>query len=166
VIVEFNGTPIANHRQLSAVVSRTAVGKSVPVKVVRDGKEVKLSVTVKQQPANYGVSLNRDGSGEDVPAESKQFDKLGLEVAPLTEEVAKQLGMKDAAGVVITGVEPNSAAARAGLEPSMAVVQVGRVTVKDVAEFEAEMSKASLEKGVLVLVRSAEGSRFVVLKSE
>jgi hypothetical protein len=48
----------------------------------------------------------------------------------------------------------------------MAVVQVGRVMVKDVAGFEAEMSKASLEKGVLMLVRSAEGSRFVVVKAE
>jgi serine protease Do len=165
VIVEFNGTPIADHRQLSAVVSRTAVGKSVPVKVVRDGKEVKLSVTVKPQPANYGVSLKEDAA-EEAPAESKQFDKLGLEVAPLTEEVAKQLGMKDASGVVITGVEPDSAAARAGLQPSMAVVQVGRMMVKDIAGFEAEMEKATLEKGVLLLVRSAEGSRFVVVKSE
>ncbi len=165
VIVEFNGTHIADHRQLSAVVSRTAVGKSVPVKVVRDGKEVKLSVTVKPQPANYGVSL-KENAAEEAPVESKQFDKLGLEVAPLTEEVAKQLGMKDATGVVITGVEPDSAAARAGLQPSMAVVQVGRVMVKDVAGFEAEMEKAKLEKGVLLLVRSAEGSRFVVVKSE
>jgi serine protease Do len=166
VIVEFNGTPIANHRQLSAVVGRTAVGKAVPVKVVRDGNELKLSVTVKPQPANYGVILNRDTAQDEAPAQSRQFDQVGLEVAPLTDDVATQLGMKDSSGVVITGVEPDSAAARAGLEPSMAIVQVGRVMVKDVAGFEAEMSKASLDKGVLMLVRSAEGSRFVVLKAE
>ena len=46
VITSFNGTPIASHRQLSAVVGRTAIGKSVPVVVYRDGKEVKLNVTV------------------------------------------------------------------------------------------------------------------------
>lgn len=165
VIVKFNGTPIADHRQLSAVVSRTAVGKVAPLVVVRDGKQVKLSVTVKPQPANYGVIAREQGE-EEAPAEGAEFNKLGLEVAPLTADVAQQLGVRDASGVVITAVDPDSAAARAGLEPSMAITQVGRQPVKDVAEFEAAIGQASLDKGVLLLVRSAEGSRFVVLKSE
>ena len=166
VIVEFNGTPIHNHRQLSAVVSRTAVGKAVPVKVIRNGKEVKLTVTVKQQPPNYGVIAGQQSEQEDFPRDNHQFNQLGLEVAPLTGDVARQLGMNDATGVVITGVEPGSLAANAGLEPSMAIVQVGRKPVSSVEEFEAAIERASLEKGVLLLVRSAQGSRFVVLKSE
>ncbi len=165
VITSFNGTPIASHRQLSAVVGRTPVGKSVPVVVSRDGKETKLTVTVREAPANYGVRADEAAEGEQ-PAEGKQFDKLGLEVAPLTLDVAKQLGLKDAAGVVITGVEQGSVAERAGLEASMAIVQVGRENVKSVEEFEAAIVKGSLDKGILVLVKSAEGSRFVVLKSE
>jgi serine protease Do len=166
VIVKFNGTPIHNHRQLSAVVSRTAIGTAVPLTVIRNGKEVKLTVTVKQQPPNYGVIARDDGEQGQLESESQQFNELGLEVAPLTDEVAKQLGVKDTAGVVITGVEQGSVAAQAGLEPSMAIVQVGRQPVASVEEFEAAVKKASLEKGVLLLVRSAQGSRFVVLKSE
>jgi serine protease Do len=165
VIESFNGTPISNHRQLSAVVGRTPVGKAVPVVVYRDGKEVKLNVIVREAPANYGVVAEQEAQGEQ-QAEGKQFNKLGLEVAPLTADVAKQLGMKDNAGVVITGVEQGSAAERAGLEASMAIVQVGRQNVKSVEEFEAAIAKGSLEKGILVLVKSAEGSRFVVLKAE
>ena len=165
VITSFNGTPIASHRQLSAVVGRTPVGKAVPVVVYRDGKETKLTVTVREAPANYGVRADEAAEGEQ-PAEGKQFDKLGLEVAPLTGDVAKQLGLKDAAGVVITGVEEGSVAEQAGLEASMAIVQVGREQVKSVEEFEATIAKGSLDKGILVLVKSAEGSRFVVLKSE
>jgi serine protease Do len=164
VIVRFNGAPIANHRQLSAVVSRTAVGKAVPVTVVRDGKELKLSVTVKPQPEGYGLRTT-EPTEEPAPTEGREFNKLGLEVAPLTGDVASQLGLKDQSGVVITGVEPDSAAALAGLAPSMAIVQVGRQKVSSVAEFEAAIGQASLDKGVLILVRSAEGSRFVVLKS-
>ena len=167
VIVEFNGTPIHNHRQLSAVVSRTAVGKAVPVTVIRNGKEVKLTVTVKQKPPNFGVIEGQQSEQEDVPSENQQFNELGLEVAPLTEDVARQPGIRDEAGVVITGVEPGSLAANAGLEPSMmAIVQVGRRPLKSVEEFEEAVERASLEKGVLLLVRSAQGSRFVVIKSE
>jgi len=164
VITSFNGTPIASHRQLSAVVGRTPIGKSVPVVVFRDGRETKLNVTVREAPANYGVPVD-DETEPEQQAEGQKFDKLGLEVAPLTRDVAQQLGLKDVSGVVITGVEPGSAAERAGLEASMAIVQVGRQNVKSVEEFEAAIAKGSLDKGILILVKSAEGSRYVVLKS-
>jgi serine protease Do len=163
VIVEFGGTPITSHRQLQAVVGRAAIGKAMPITVLREGKQVKLSVTVREQPANYGQRAESPLEPQE-PAEGREFNKVGLEVAPLTKDVADQLGVKDAAGVVITAVEEGSPAERVGLEASMAIVQVGRQPVKNVAEFERAIEGASLEKGVLLLVRSAEGSRFVVLK--
>jgi serine protease Do len=167
VIVKFNGTPIASHRQLSAVVGRTTADKSVPVTVLRDGKEVKLNVTVREAPANYGVRAEDPvDEAQEAPAESQSFDKLGLEVGPLSADVARQLGLKDSGGVVITAVEEGSLADQAGLEASMAIVQVGRQNVNSVEQFENAISKTAPEKGVLLLVRTAEGSRFVVLKSE
>jgi len=66
---------------------------------------------------------------------------------------------------VIVAVQEDSAAAKAGLEPGIAVVQVGRQTIKSVAEFETAAKNASLDKGVLVLVRTSEGSQFKVLKN-
>ena len=72
---------------------------------------------------------------------------------------------KASGGVVITAIEEGSPADRAGLEPSMVVTQVGRKAVKGVADFEAELKNASLDKGVLLLVRTPEGSKFVVLKA-
>jgi serine protease Do len=67
---------------------------------------------------------------------------------------------------VITGVEDGSPADRAGLTPSMVIAQVAKKPVRNVAEFDAAIRNASPEKGVLLLVKSSEGSRFVVLKSE
>jgi serine protease Do len=66
--------------------------------------------------------------------------------------------------VVITAIEPGSAADAAGLGESMVIAQVNRKPVKSVDEFEAAVKGADLSKGVLLLVRTAEGSRFVVLK--
>jgi hypothetical protein len=47
----------------------------------------------------------------------------------------------------------------------MVVAQVGRQSVKSVAEFRAAMAKQSLEKGILLLIRAGEGTRFVVIQS-
>jgi serine protease Do len=166
VIVKFGGNSIENPRGLSAMAGRSAIGASQPVVVLRDGKEVTLHVTVREAPANYGERAARPAESSDEPKESKHYDKLGLQVGPLTSDVAQQLGMSGTSGVVITAVEDGSPADKADLAPSMVITQVGRKPVKSVADFEAEVKNASLEKGLLLLVRSAEGTRFVVLKSE
>ncbi len=166
VVVEFAGSKIRTPAQLSAVVSRTAIGSKQPVTVLRSGKKVELAVNVKEMPANYGERASHAGENKAEGEESKHYDKLGIEVGPLTGDVAKQLGLKESSGVVVTSVEDSSAADRAGLNTGDVITQVGRKNVKSVAEFEAEIKNASLDKGVLLLVRSTEGSRFVVLKSE
>jgi serine protease Do len=166
VIVDFAGSKINNPRNLQAVASRAPIGSSQPVTVIRDGKRTQLHVTVKEAPANYGERTSTQEEPGEEPQQNKSYDKLGLQVGPLTNDVAQQLGIANASGVVITSVEEGSVAAKAGLQPSMVVTQVGRRSVKNVSDFEAELKNASLDKGVLLLVRSSEGSRFVVLKSE
>ena len=164
VIVEFAGSPVNSHRQLSAVVGRSAIGSKQPMVVMRDGKHVTLEVTVRQQPENYGVRTSREDEPQSEAPQGKDFDKLGLEVAPLTKDVADQIGLKSTEGVVIVAVAENSPAELAGLRPQMAIVQVGRQNVKSIEEFAAAVAKADLAKGVLMLVRTEEGSRYLVVK--
>jgi serine protease Do len=167
VIVEFAGQPIQHSAQLPAIAGRSLIGSKQPVVVLRDGKKVELTMTLREQPANFGVRASGEADREEPQGESpsQKFDKFGLEVAPLEADVARQLGMKDSSGVVITGVQEESPAAKAGLEPTMAITQVGRKAVKSVAEFEAAIKSADMNKGVLLLVRTAEGSRFIVVHS-
>jgi serine protease Do len=166
VIVEFAGSKINNPRNLQAIASRSAIDSTQPVVVLRDGKKHDLHVTLKEAPANYGEKVSKETESPDEAEDSRKFDKFGLQVGPLTNDVAQQLGMSGTSGVVITGVEDGSPADKAGLHPSEVITQVSRKPVKSVAEFEAEIKNASPEKGLLLLVRSAEGSRFVVVKGE
>lgn len=166
VIVEFGGATVASPRNLQALAGRAAIGSAQPVVVLRDGKRVELKVTVQEQPANYGErTTERTQENSEEPAK-REFNKFGLEVGPLTGEVAQHLGIQADTGVLITAVEDGSPADSAGLTASMAIVQVGKRPVRSPAEFEAALRSASPEKGVLLLVRTSEGSRFVVLKSE
>jgi serine protease Do len=165
VVVEYGGTAVHSPGQLSALAGRTEIGSKQPVVVIRDGKRMTLHVTVREQPAEFGAAA-AEPADEPIETETSKFDRFGLEVAPLTADVAKELNLKSTEGVIITGVEQGSPAAEAGLEASMVVAQVGKQPVRSVEEFNAAMANASPEKGVLLLVRSAQGSRFVVLKSE
>ncbi|WP_372723051.1 PDZ domain-containing protein, partial [Novipirellula sp.] len=67
-------------------------------------------------------------------------------------------------GVVITRVQEGSAAAESGLEPGMVIVQVNRHDVSNPGEFERRIAEDS-DGSVLLLVRSEQGSRFVVVQN-
>ena len=87
-------------------------------------------------------------------------------MADLTPQVAEQLGIKTQHGVVVTDVRAGSPAERAGLTSGMVITEANRQAVNTVDDFRKALDTKSLKKGVLLLVRSAEGSRFVVVSPE
>ncbi|HUE73061.1 MAG TPA: Do family serine endopeptidase [Pirellulaceae bacterium] len=166
VIIGFGGQAVQNSAQLYALAGRSEIGSKQPVTLIRDGKRMELTVTLREQPAKFAATSSREDETPPVESEEASYDNLGLEVAPLDGQVARQLGLRGGEGVVITGVERGSPADRAGLAESMVITQVNRQAVGSVAEFQAAVKRASLEKGVLLLVKTAEGSRFVVIRQD
>jgi serine protease Do len=164
VIVEFGGKPVANPQELQQAVDQAPIGAQEPVTVVRDGKRLTLAVKTREQPADYGVVAGRSGVVPG-PTDSSKSDKLGVSVGSLAPEVAEKLGVKAGEGVVITEVRPDSPAAVAGVDSGMVIVQVNRKPIKSVEDFRAALDKLPFDKGVLLLIRSAQGSRYVVIPS-
>ena len=162
VIVEIAGKPISNTLELQTAVEEAAVGQRLPIVVMRDGKRVTLDVTTREQPSNYGLAQGESA----LPSQggSLRDEKLGLEVSDLTADVAQKLGIKEGEGVVITDVQAGSPAAQKGLSNGMVVVAVNKKPVKSIEDFRAAMSDQSLENGVLLLIRDARGTRFVVVQ--
>jgi serine protease Do len=162
VIVEFAGKPVGTTLELQTAVEEAAVGQRLPAVVLRDGKRVTLDVTTREQPNNYGLARGESlqpGSGD-----SLRDEKLGLEVSDLNAEVAKQLGIKEGEGVVITDVKEGGPAAQKGLSNGVVIVAVNKKPVKSIEDYRAAMSDQTLEKGVLLLIRDARGTRFVVVQ--
>ena len=98
--------------------------------------------------------------------ESFEHKALGIEVANLTAEVADKLGIKEGEGVVITDVRAGSPAEMAGLTSGTVIVQVNRRPVKSIDDFRTAIEQQPLEKGVLMLVRTAQGTRFIVITAK
>lgn len=59
---------------------------------------------------------------------------IGVEPAEMSAELQETFGVKDEAGVAVTGVLQNGPAAKAGLKPGDVIVQVGSNTVNHVSE--------------------------------
>ena len=163
VIVEYAGVAVSSPNELQLLVERSDLGKPHVLAVVRDGKRMNLNFTPEEQPSDFGAASGSKENGSLKP-ESSQLDKLGMEVSSLDATVAEQLGMNGVEGVVITNVRSDSPADRAGLSSGMVITQVNRHAVKSLDEFNATVKKGDQSDSLLLLVRSQEGSRFVVVK--
>jgi serine protease Do len=168
VVTNLAGKPVESGHDLQTVIASLPLNQPVSLSVLRDGERKELSVTVTEQPSDYGLAKQPTKQEPEADKQAEQLDKLGVEVADLTPEMAKQLGYKEGTkGVAVTRVEPDSPAAEAGLHRGVLLVKVDKQRVKDAASVRQAVAKATLDKGVLFQVRTPEGSTdFVLVKPE
>lgn len=160
VIVKFDGRPVSSPQQLQLAVERAEFGKSTTIDIIRDGRGMQLTFEAEEQPGDFGRSAGEKSSKHP----SHRLENYGLEVAPLSDEVAEQLSLEGVQGVVITSVQDGSPADQAGLSSGMVITQVNRQKVTSMDEFVAAMKSDKDNNGTLLLVRTENGSRFVVLR--
>jgi serine protease Do len=151
VIVEFDGKELKDSTDLPLQVAAVTPGKTVPVKILRDSREITLSLTVGEMKEKEVVASSAEGD-------------LGLAVRPVTPEVAENLGLDRAEGLLITSIKPGSAADEAGLRKGDVITQINRRPARSLADYRQEVEKAGKGKALLLLVRRGEGSLFVALK--
>lgn len=161
VILKFAGQQVTTPRELQSTVEMQKIGSSQPLALLRDGKDMTVNVKCREMPANY---LQAGAESEERDEEAAQFDKLGLRVEDLTPQIAARLGVKADRGVAITGVQSGGPAEMAGLAAGTVITEVNRQAVHNVDEFHKALDAGSLNKGVLLLVRTAEGSHFVLIR--
>ncbi len=172
VILELNGRKVATTQMLQAVVERLEIDKIYKALIVRDGAKLEVPITVREMPENFlaggGRPGNGDGRGRQNPQPKEEsFNALGLQVKELTESAAKELGFEDkVAGVVVSGVDPNSAAAQAGIAVGQVIEKFGGKKIASLKEFDEALKTASLKDGVTLLISSPTGKSFVVVQSD
>lgn len=157
VIIEYQGTPVDDGVALQRLVTRTPVGSKVPVKVIRDGKGRELTVRIGEQPEQEKVAK--------VDVGERDYPLAGLSVEDLDQATARELGLKDKAqGVVITRVEPDSGAEKAGLLPGDVIREINRQPVKSTKDFEKVSSDVKKGDSLLILINRRGGSLFLSVK--
>lgn len=170
VILEVNGRQISNDRNMLGVVERLNIGDEYTVRILRDGKEMDLKIAVAERPTSFDKDDEPESESPESPSEKSEAEiqELGISVQELTKEIADQIGMPAGSGVVITSVDPNSAAAEAGLETAMVIARVGNRNVSSVKDVTEAVQAAKASGRVLLLVKFSAGnsniSRFVTVE--
>ncbi|HTW63676.1 MAG TPA: DegQ family serine endoprotease [Bryobacteraceae bacterium] len=165
VITGVNGNPVEDVNSFRLEIAGFAPGTTVHLKVERNGQALDIPVTL--SVFNLEAENNGEGQG-NVPNGGEKGALHGVSVQALTPDIRQQLQLPESThGVVITDVDPDSAAAGAGLSQGDIILQVNRKPVNSVAEFNAAVNAGSSNGSTLLLVQSSRGGTgFVVVPNK
>jgi serine protease Do len=178
IILEFDGKMIERMRDLPRVVAETAVGKAVPVKVLRNGAETVIDITlgrlevgeqmIADAAADVVTPVEPEVVEEPTPPALGLHDLVGFDIAPLDPARRTEFAIADGVeGVVVTDVTDGSDAYDKGFLPGLVIVEVNQQTIASVDEVNELVGNAK-EAGrpaVLFKVTDPTGaSRFIAVK--
>jgi len=142
VVTEINGEPVKDMTDLRNKIADIEPGKKAVLAIIRDGKETTATATVEDRE-----------TAPDKGQVAAPDKNIGLSLQPLTPSLARRYGLRTTEGLLITEVEPLSEAARKNLEPGMIIIEVNRMKVTTVRQFEDILKKAGPDDELILLVR-------------
>ena len=154
IILSINERPIGTPSDLQRAVALTEPRHSARLRLWRDRVERTVDVRLVEAPQESGGA---PGPGPGPGAKSL----LGLDVKALTPELARQLGIQSADGVVVAGVESGSPAERSGIQPGDVVRELNRQRVRTPADFERLARALKDGDRVMLLLQREQSPLFV-----
>jgi serine protease Do len=161
VITAVNGEPVKDARELARTIGAFAPGAAVKLNVFHKGQDKVVNLTLGQLPNSVEAKAdtNKDDDnggvsrGTDVP-------RLGLTLAP-----ANSVAGAGKDGVVVTEVDPKSAAAERGFKEGDVILEVAGKSVANVGDVRSAIDAARTDNknSVLMRVKSGGSSRFVAV---
>lgn len=166
VVMSLNGQKVSSPRSLQGIVEQLAVDKPYPVELLRDGKRMKVDITLKEMPKDYSLAQMKAGRHKPkVDTSTVTIESFGFEIRDITDELAKKLEIEAGSGVLVSSVDESGPAA-GRLRTGDVVEMVGNVRVKSRAEFEAALKESASGEQLRLFVRSGGAARFVVIPKE
>lgn len=159
IILELNGQQVNKQNDLSVRISQLAPGSVAHLKVFRNGQTQDVDVTLGEYPEN-----GQPGTPEGGTAGTTAL--TGLQVQNLTPEIARRLGVPSStAGVVVTEVDPSSAAARAGIQRGDVIQEVNRKPVQNMEQYQQALVGTGSQT-VLLLINRGGVTHFVMVEPQ
>jgi len=155
IITHLNGRRYESFRELRFAIADVRPGTEITVTIIRDGEEMDLDATVG----------SREDLTDETVIEEDEGSLQGVTVSDIDPRARQRYGIQSRVlGALVVEVDPDSAAARAGLRPGHVIMEINRQRVRS-AEAAVELTEVMPEDGrTLLRVYSARfGIRFIVI---
>ena len=154
VIVALDGRAVADASALTTTLAEHQPGDELTIGIIRYGERLDVEVELEQFTRSASPLAERGSA-------ARGADLLGFDVQPLTPDLARRLNIDAAGGLVVTSVQPMSAAAAAGVRPGQVVKSVDGRDVESAADL--ERVRSGIEAGDAVSLVVSSGGNDVIL---
>ena len=162
VVISVNGKDVTPDQTLSFLVANVKPGTTIPVTLIRDGKQRTIKLKVGTRPSAEEIAQSQmfgdDGEEDEMnaPLDQEEFlaEKLGLGVVPISPTIARQLGVgADTTGLAIAAVDQNSDAARKGIQRRDIILSANYQPVTSTEQLESIVREAERTGRSAVVLR-------------
>lgn len=155
VVTEYDGKKIDTPEQFRNMVAASKPGKTVQIKIIRDGKALTKEVVIGELPAEQQI----------ISAQIENALK-GVSVQEVTDELLKKLGItKKIKGVVVNNIDEESPAAGI-LAKGDIIMEIDRKPISNIKEYNDIVSKIEKNQGVLLLIMRGGSARYLTISSQ
>lgn len=152
IITGIDGREVKDVQQLQRVVADTPIGKKVELTIFREGKPLKLQL----------VLGNSDSAGA---RQAKPEEQPSVWLGMTVDDLPRELRMRGMSGVFISGIDPDGAAAEAGLQRGDIILSVNGRKIATVADYSRVVSESMKKRSAVFLIRRGNASIYFVLKT-
>lgn len=161
IIISVDGNDVSSDQTVSFLVANINPGETIPVTVLREGREVALNVTLGKRPSEAELAQQQQTfdpeSDEPIDPETSDemiAEKLGLQVLEINAGIARSLGVsEDTEALVIGAVDPNSDAGRKGLRRGDIILSANYQDVGTIEALREQITAAETDGRDAVLLR-------------
>ncbi len=155
IILEFNRKGVPFSSALPPLVGSIPPGEKVDLEVLRDGKRTTLEVTIEP------LEGDRQVSSIEQATDPVDETRMGIVVGEIPEEMRIELGI--AKGVIVSDIDPEGAAALAGIRKGDVIESINRKPVDSVASLAKIVKDAPVGDPIPILIRRDKSPLFLAL---
>ncbi|MDP9161229.1 MAG: Do family serine endopeptidase [Acidobacteriota bacterium] len=156
-IISVDGKPVKNGDELVSDIAGRKPGSKANLGIMRNSKKQEISVTVADRSKLFASRLGdeEENSEQATPKESR----LGLNVRPITPDMADRLDIQSGKGVIVQEVRPGSFADDIGFTRGDVILEINKQVVNSENDFNQVQSSLKSGQDVVFLVRQRGAGR-------
>ena len=160
VVISINDKSIRNSNDLRNIIANAGAYAAIEMELIRNGENIRIKLKLDERPKKLTQAKFTPEPKKDI----EQVEIMGMVVEELSEKNAAQLNIKPGIGIVIVQVIQGSSAEKAGIIPGMVLQEVERQATTNLSIFKEIISLRDPKKGILLLITTANGSRYIFLQ--
>ncbi len=152
VILQVNGKDVNDSNELRNEIAAMPPGTDVTLTVLRNGNRQEFHVRLAELTTENARANQEQGGGNGGGGA-----QLGVELTPLTPDIARQIGVpRTEQGVVVSSVDPSGPAGQAGIQEGDVIEQVNRQPVRTPGDVRDALGKSNGKPALMLINRQGQ----------